>query len=343
MKTAKIVSLLVLVSFAFISCNMMMGSDPSGAGAGVDGPSAEEVFRAGVAEAVEAIPADPAPEDVFTAGIIISAVMKANSIELTRGLEILNEEVVDLEILELLLMIVADGYSLQEMQSEMTGIAQDPEQQITAALNLDENIDEDSIAQTTGDTEWVPGIDGSGIRLDAEGEYVSVPDDESLDLSGDEAAVEIWIYPENNIAAAGLIHKGVLADWSDESYSLQYNSAGQVAMIFTNEAGTPTYVISNEATLAEDEWHHIVVTWDMSSVWMYIDGALVEDLLYYQNGWKTELPADFAPIRDTDGDLLIGAQPVPGFRFEGIIDNVILYERIVTAEEAAATYLLYTE
>ena len=102
-------------------------------------------------------------------------------------------------------------------------------------------------------------------------------------MLSEEAAVEVWVYPENNTAAAGIIHKGTEPDFSDESYSLQYNRAGEVAMIFTNEAGDHTYVIAPEPRLTENNWHHIVVEWNQTTVRLYIDGAET-DLNYYQSG-----------------------------------------------------------
>lgn len=343
MKTAKIVFTIAAIMVVALSCSTGTGSDPAyAAGTPASGSSAEQNFRADLASALGSLPSDPSPEAVFLAGTATADSMNANSIGVANATAIIEGEVSNPTLRGYLLLVVADGYSLQELQSQMTGIASDPEQQITAALSLDENIDEDSVAQLSGDAEWVPGISGSGIRFDAEGEYVTVPDDPSLDLTGAEAAIELWLYPENNFTAAGLVHKGIESDFSDESYSLQYNQPGQVAMIFTNESGKHTYVISNEERLALNEWHHVVVTWNMSDVWMYVDGDEVTNLQYYQNGWKSSLPADFAPIKETNGDLLIGSQPVPGYRFEGIIDNVVLYDRIVTAEEVTTTYQLYT-
>lgn len=342
MKTAKIVLAIAAIVVVALSCSTGTGSDPAyAAGTPASGSSTEQIFRADLASTLGSLPPDPTPEDVFLAGTAIADSMSANSIGVTKAVAIIEEEVSNTTLGDYLLLVVADGCSLQELRSRMTGVASDPEQEISAALSLDENIGDNSLAQLSGDAEWVPGISGSGIRFDAEGEYVTVPDDPSLDLTGSEAAVELWLYPENNIAAAGLVHKGIETDFSDESYSLQYNQPGQVAMIFTNESGKHTYVISNEELLSLNEWHHVVVTWDMSEVWMYIDGEEVTSLKYYQNGWKSSLPPDFAPIRETSGDLLIGSQPVPGYRFEGIIDNVILYDRVVTATAVAATYNQY--
>lgn len=336
----KIVLILIGIGLLF-SCNLNMGSDPDTYEKSADGGDVidyEGEYRTAVIQETSALTEGSTPEEVYNAGAAVLAAKDINSIGTVRAVEIIEEEVAAGEQRELLINIVIDNYTLQDVQSAMNGVAEDPEAGVEAALSFDENIDEDSTAQLNGDVEWTAGISGSGLRFDSEGEYVSLPDSENLDLTGAEASIEVWIYPENNIAAAGIIHKGTATDFSDESYSLQYNSPGQAAMIFTNESGTATYVISNEPTLQEDQWHHIVIAWNMSEVHMYIDGAEVAQLKYYQNGWKSSLPADFAPIRDSDGDLMIGSQPVHGYRFEGIIDNPVLYNRMLTAGEAADNY-----
>ncbi|MDY7029526.1 MAG: LamG domain-containing protein [Spirochaetota bacterium] len=336
----KIVLILIGIELLF-SCNLNMGSDPDSydkSSAGGDEIDYEDEYRTAVIQETLALTEGSTPEEAYNAGTAILAAKNSNSIDTVRAVEIIEEEIPAGEQRDLLINVVIDNYTLQDVQSAMNGVADDPEAGIEAALSFDENIDEDSTAQLNGDVEWTDGISGSGLRFDSEGEYVSLPDSENLDLTGEEASIEVWIYPENNIAAAGIIHKGTATDFSDESYSLQYNSPGQVAMIFTNESGTATYVISNEPVLAENQWHHIVIAWNMSEVHMYIDGAEVMQLKYYQNGWKSSLPADFAPIRDSDGDLMIGSQPVSGYRFEGIIDNPVLYNRMLTAGEAADNY-----
>jgi len=256
-------------------------------------------------------------------------------------------------LLILILMLSFTGFSLSctnsvsmqlsggDPEDENKGVFTDEEQGIVAGLTLDENLDEDSPADIYGETQWVVGVDGMGMEFDTEGEYILLPDSDTLDLT-EQGTVEVWIYPYTNITAAGIVHKGVKDDYSDESYSLQYNQAGQVAFILTNESGTPTYVISNEGTLSENEWHHIVAAWDLTDVYLYIDGSLVTDRKIYQNGWKSELPADFAPARSSDGGLMIGSQ-VPlddpdGYHFNGIIDNVLLYDRAIDITEVEDHY-----
>lgn len=343
MRNARTALFLLLLVLMAGSCNQDPGNDPGSEALASDtgddaSPSVEDEFRSVVQDETSGFSTNPSAEAVYNAGAAIKEAQNTSGIDLLRVIEILEEEVADAILRDLLLLVIDIGYTLQDMQSFMDGVSSDPEEGITAALSLDENIDADSTPQLNGDVEWTEGINGSGLRFDAEGEYVSLPDSPNLDLLSEEASIEVWIYPEQNITAAGIIHKGTESDFSDESYSLQYNSPGEVAMIFTNLAGKYTYVISDEPHLAEDQWHHIVISWNMSEVWMYINGAEVTSLRYYQNGWKSSLPGDFAPIKDSDGDLMIGSQPVPGYRFEGTIDNVVLYDRILPADEVADNF-----
>jgi hypothetical protein len=66
---------------------------------------------------------------------------------------------------------------------------------------------------------------------------------------------------------------------------------------------------------------------------------------YYDStvGWVSELPADFAPARDSDGGLMIGSQPPYqsswNLRFDGIIDNVLLYDRVLDVTEVEDHYV----
>jgi PKD repeat protein len=217
------------------------------------------------------------------------------------------------------------------------GVYVDEEEGVVAGLTLDENIDENSPAVIVGDAQWVDGIEGSGMEFDAEGEYILLPDSDNLDLTS-EGTVEVWVYPYSNITAAGIVHKGEELDYSDESYSLQYNQAGQVALILTNEAGLHTYVISNEQILSVYTWHHIVAAWDLNEVYLYVDGALVIDRKIYANGWRSDLPSGFAPARHSEGGLMIGSQIPFNLRFDGIIDNVVLYNRVLEAGKVEKHY-----
>ena len=331
--------LLLIVAAAaltfIIGCSNPFSGTNSSTNGGTDSMTE---FRKSVVSSVTNVPEAPSPTDVYALSIEIDTAAGMYGIGDSDKIQVVNDEITDTELRDLVLLVIRDGYSLQDLMGEMEGVFVDEEEQIVTGLDLNENINDDSTVQISGDTQWMTGVEGSGMEFDSEGEYLLLPDNDNQDLTTEEAAIEVWVYPYSNIAAAGIVHKGTELDYSDESYSLQYNQPGQVAIILTNENDKHTYIISNEERLAVNEWHHIVITWDLTNVWMYIDGVEVTDNLYYQNGWKSSLPADFAPIKQSDGDLMIGSQIPYSYRFDGIIDNVMLYSRVLDATEVSEKY-----
>ncbi|MDX9799990.1 MAG: LamG domain-containing protein [Spirochaetia bacterium] len=220
---------------------------------------------------------------------------------------------------------------------EEYGIVTDPVNGIAAGLSLDGNITAESNAVINGGIEWVPGISGQGIRMDTDGEFISLPDSDAIDLIG-EGSVEVWVYPEAYTSFAGILHKGVELDFSDEAYSLQYWTSYFPSMLLYNEAGSSKQITASSA-LSLLTWHHLAATWDETEFSFYVDGVLI----------GTQDMTDFHPVRNSAGDLIIGSQLPAQYNasfghltFRGIIDNVTLYSRALTPEEVAHNYSLYS-
>lgn len=218
---------------------------------------------------------------------------------------------------------------------EDDGVLVDEEQGIVAGFTLDENINENSPAEIVGDAEWVEGLSGSAMAFDTEGEYVFLPDADELDLNY-AGSVEAWIFPYTHVIGAGVVHKGVAPDYSDEAYTLQFWTLGKPAFGVLNESGSLQIVIS-DTTITTNEWHHLVGVWDDTTLYLYVDGQLSK---------SKELPAGYLPVRNSDGGLLIGSQlPEPNtydsngfYRFDGIIDEVNIFNRALSESEIADRY-----
>ena len=78
------------------------------------------------------------------------------------------------------------------------------------------------------------------------------------------------------------------------------------------------------ASLLEDQWSHIVLTYNRTEIALYVNGVKI-DAMAYSN-----------PIVYSSADLLIGRF------FYGIIDEVFIYDRALTPEEIQFKYTLYT-
>lgn len=182
---------------------------------------------------------------------------------------------------------------------------------------------------------------GTALQFDGYDDYVSIPDNDALTLAK-AGSIEVMVKVISHRPYAGIVHKGVKTDFSDETFSLQYwSTPGKLRFIVTNINGNSSWVDS-KTTLQLDKWYHIVATWDVAAakIRIYINGVLDKE--------GTITTGD---CRDSDGALIIGAQlPVysgvsgwGNLGFNGLIDRVQLLSRALTPEEIADHYAAFTE
>lgn len=166
---------------------------------------------------------------------------------------------------------------------------------------------------------WIKaGRYGAALEFNGEGDYLSVPDSGALDLTAG-ITLEAWVHPTATEAWATIIEKG----HSNEEMPYGY------ALFLQGEEGTPTLGLAEsnavdahinaESSLLPDTWTHIAVSSDGEEARLYVDGEL--------DGSGPALP-----VWATDGDLRIGgSQSLAGF--EGLIDELRVYDRVLTDEE----------
>ena len=199
----------------------------------------------------------------------------------------------------------------------------------------------------------VPGIDGGSIDFPANNAHVEVLDpggDHALDFGGGEAmTLECWINcPNGAPSLAYILGKGRTADRNavDQNYGLRLEYGNTLSLLFrtdTNEWGK--YSLA-DVPLADGEWHHIVFsnTWGSSYIgsgladqkW-YIDGVDMSASATYNE--PAGFPAyDFAPMQ-TDSPFWIGSsQNYAAASFLGNIDEVAVYDTILSSERVQAHY-----
>lgn len=181
----------------------------------------------------------------------------------------------------------------------------------------------------------IAGAIGNALYFNR-GDYVRVPDSDSLTLAS-EGSIEVIILAYSHKHYAGLVHKGVLKDFIDESYNLQFHGLngtdGTLRFTLFNDSGAFAYVEST-SKLAIDTWYYVAVTWDASAINLYVNGVL-----------ESSTANTTGKVRDSAGDLIIGAQlPVEyssawsNLYFHGIIDMVRISGKAVSSSEISATY-----
>ncbi len=186
-------------------------------------------------------------------------------------------------------------------------------------------------------TEWLfNGKQGSTLPLEP-----------AYDLSKT-GTVEAWVYVNQHTNTAGIVHKGIQADFSDECYSLQFwGSSGQLAFILSgpNSTATGGYdLLTSTINLNTKKWYYLVATWDTGAatpyINLYINGVLNKTM-------KPQASANGARVAP-GANLIVGSQlPVTYsavygyFGFNGKINGVRVSTPPMSAAEVLSTYNQY--
>ena len=88
--------------------------------------------------------------------------------------------------------------------------------------------------------------------------------------------------------------------------------------------------VMGAASISDGQWHHIAGTWDGTTLRMYVDGVL------------SGIASFAAPLMTTDGPIGIGQYPYTdgGFRLDGSLDDVAIYDHALTSTQIAQHYAL---
>ncbi len=169
-----------------------------------------------------------------------------------------------------------------------------------------------------GGATFAPGRVGQAFSLDGVDDYIHVAESPNLDIV-DEITVEAWIYPNSFSGIPNYVVSKVGA------YNLQVHS-GHVVF------GLPGKELDGDSIIEIGKWSHIAGVYDGSAMTIYVNGLLD----------KTE--SFVSPISAADLDFFIGAGCAPPIcnsfnnLFNGLIDEVSLYNRALTGAEIQAIF-----
>jgi hypothetical protein len=213
------------------------------------------------------------------------------------------------------------------------GVATNGSTGLVYGLTLDENIDSSSPVVIMG-AQWTTGFEGSALEFNGYDYYAAVPDLPELSLAS-EGSILLWLYAYTHSPYCGVLHKGEQTDYSDETWSLQFwQATGQLALFLINSPGVYMDVRST-VFLPTGLWIHTAATWDAGMVKLYINGTL-----------DNAVPNTIGTVMVSSGRLIIGAQTSTPFNvgdghrgFNGIIDEIQIYDRALSAAEVQNAYL----
>jgi hypothetical protein len=208
------------------------------------------------------------------------------------------------------------------------------------------SIQEGNAVVSTGTT--IPGtITPPGALWQYNGTQGTTVTNSSTFQLGNTGTVEAWVYINQQVDTGGIVHKGVLADFTDEAWSLQFwGNQGQIAWVIDKpgSSGAQYDLLTSKINLNTKKWYYLVATWDATVnpkyINLYINGTLNNTML---PSWT---PNEADPANTSA--IVIGSQ-LPTqynatygyFGFNGKINGVRIAATPMSATTVAANYATY--
>jgi hypothetical protein len=173
--------------------------------------------------------------------------------------------------------------------------------------------------EIVGDAAWVEGKIGMALEI-VDSSHVVIPEIPEYDVTS-EVTLMTWMRTTSTANWARLIDK---SQWQTSGFDLvlQLNSSVPRLEFFVNNT---TSLVNATTPVDDDEWHFIVATFGNQTLRIYVDG-----IQEGENG-----SAGGVDINPNDWPVMIGAESSSngGQQYFGIVDEVAMFNRELTAEE----------
>ncbi len=167
---------------------------------------------------------------------------------------------------------------------------------------------------------WVDGKKGSALSFDGIDDYVEIPHDALLSPNT-ALTIEAWVNPASNTVWQRIVSKSY---HPNTDYSLFRGDKNNVG--FSIKMGTVNRTVYSPAdSVPIGTWTYVVGTYDGTRLRIYVNGTQVNSLAI---SGKINVHAE--PLR-------IGGDPQGDF-FKGMIDEVSIFNRALTAAEVLSRY-----
>jgi len=179
-----------------------------------------------------------------------------------------------------------------------------------------------TLGNTTPANAWVEGVSGGALSFDGADDFVDVGNSSILQPAI--GSVQAWVHLREH--KGQVIWTGSTGGAARRHGSIDMISSGIVRLYISNNVSAQ--IVENITIIPLNRWVFLTGTWNGTRVKIYIDGILD------RNEEQTIVPAGTIHAKR------IGALNPPAFplAFNGIIDEVRIYNRALSASEVRANF-----
>ena len=207
--------------------------------------------------------------------------------------------------------------------------------------NFDDSSANGNHGTPFGSPSFVTGCLDGAVSFDGTADYISVAGPSNLQPPV--VSVEVYFRPRtlltNGSTFVPIVVKlnpylsfGSRVDGYDIAYQDPFGTGGRIGFGIGGGGGTLRYHASKHIDITPDQFHHVVGTYDLNEIRLYLDGTLVASTPHT------------APIAYLNGPLNIGGKVkhhllFPSGQhqfFDGEIDEVTIYSRVLSEGEIQA-------
>lgn len=176
---------------------------------------------------------------------------------------------------------------------------------------------------------WNPSKHGPGLAFGGTGsdDHIEIPRSDSITVGTGNYTIAAWIYPRSLSGWIGVVTK--VKDSVDKEYSFTI-SDGKLRLDVEKD-GNDGIGQTDAVVLTINTWYHAVVTmtWETTTPAFYVNGVFKPqtDNITVKPDWLT----NYLHIGWVGGFY-------DGYEFEGIIEEVRIYNRALTAQEVLELY-----
>ena len=178
-----------------------------------------------------------------------------------------------------------------------------------------------------GGPTWTAGLLGGALDFDGSDDYVSIPHDPSLNITGD-ITIAAWIFFERGGVYEGIVTKCVGSGSQDVPYDFRTQGLSQPRLTFVRADASGHERVYSSTYIPTGQWHYVLIRVENKVPDFYIDGVIT--------GKYGDVIFTRTPTGNTK-PVLIGRRD-DGLYFDGLIDDVRIYDRALFEQEIQQLY-----